>query len=66
MIVGLRHFALSTGSRLIAEGIETEAERDALLGLGVELGQGYLLGLPLPAGEPRRGLPDRAAHAFRA
>lgn len=66
MIVGLRHFALSTGSRLIAEGIETEAERDALLGLGVELGQGYLLGLPLPAGEPRLGLPDPAAHTFRA
>ena len=26
MIVGLHHFALSTGCRLIAEGIETEAE----------------------------------------
>jgi PAS domain S-box-containing protein len=53
MIVGLHHFAQATGSRLIAEGIETEPERAALRALGVDLGQGYLLGLPLPAGEPR-------------
>ena len=64
MIVGLRHFAQSSGSRLIAEGIETEAERDALLALGVDLGQGYLLGMPRPAGEPRAGLPDRAPQAI--
>ena len=48
MIVGLCHFALSTGCRLIAEGIETENELTALRLFNVELGQGYLLGRPVP------------------
>jgi EAL domain-containing protein (putative c-di-GMP-specific phosphodiesterase class I) len=49
MIVGLRHFARSVGCRLIAEGIETEAELGVLRSLDVRLGQGYLLGRPAPA-----------------
>jgi len=35
----------------VAEGIETEAQRAALLGLGCELGQGYLFAPPLDAEE---------------
>ena len=31
---------------LVAEGIEREDERDALIGLGIEYGQGFLLGKP--------------------
>ena len=42
-------FSLTTGCRLLAEGVETEAEADALLGLKVDLGQGYLFGRPEPA-----------------
>lgn len=38
--------AQHTGSRVIAEGIETQAEKECLVSLGVELGQGYLLGRP--------------------
>jgi PAS domain S-box-containing protein len=49
MIVGLQHFARETGCRLIAEGIETDAELTVLRSLDIELGQGYLLGRPLPA-----------------
>jgi len=30
----------------VAEGVETAAERDAMLKLGVAFGQGYLLGRP--------------------
>ena len=48
MIVGLRHFARATGCRLIAEGIETDAELAILRALDIELGQGYLLGRPVP------------------
>jgi diguanylate cyclase (GGDEF)-like protein len=33
---------------VIAQGIEREDQRDALAALGCELGQGYLLGRPLP------------------
>ena len=49
MIAGVMHFARSTGCRIVAEGVETEAERGALLTLGVRLAQGYLLGRPNPA-----------------
>ena len=48
LIAGLQSFAVDTDCRLIAEGVETEAERGTLLRLGVELGQGYLLGRPQP------------------
>ncbi len=48
MIVGLCHFAQVTGCRLIVEGIETDSELSTLRGLAIELGQGYLLGRPLP------------------
>ncbi|MBA2239465.1 MAG: EAL domain-containing protein, partial [Lysobacter sp.] len=33
---------------VVAEGIETEEQRSALLALGCEFGQGYLLGRPAP------------------
>jgi EAL domain-containing protein (putative c-di-GMP-specific phosphodiesterase class I) len=48
MIAGMSHFATSAGCRLVAEGIETEAERQTLLSLGVQYGQGYLFGRPAP------------------
>ena len=54
LIVGMRHFAQSAGCRLVAEGIETEAELAALRELGVPLGQGYLLGPPAPAAAGKR------------
>lgn len=43
---GFVSFARELGASLVAEGVETEQERDALLGLGVHLMQGYLLGRP--------------------
>jgi EAL domain-containing protein (putative c-di-GMP-specific phosphodiesterase class I) len=45
-VSGLTYFASETGCELIAEGIETQAELDALRDLGIQLGQGYLLGRP--------------------
>lgn len=47
-VAGMRHFAVTTGCGLVAEGIETEGELQALRTLGVPLGQGYLLGRPGP------------------
>jgi PAS domain S-box-containing protein len=46
MVAGLCHFARATGTRLVAEGIETQAEAEMLRSLGVELGQGFHLGPP--------------------
>jgi EAL domain-containing protein (putative c-di-GMP-specific phosphodiesterase class I) len=37
--------------RVIAEGVETEADVAELLQLGCEYGQGYLFGQSIPAGE---------------
>ena len=48
MVVGMRHFSLTVGCRLIAEGVETVEEARTLTALGVEFGQGYLFGHPEP------------------
>ncbi|HET7685463.1 MAG TPA: EAL domain-containing protein, partial [Candidatus Limnocylindria bacterium] len=44
------------GLRVIAEGIETAAQRDILTELGCELGQGFLFGRPAPVHEATRRL----------
>jgi PAS domain S-box-containing protein len=49
LIVALLHFAGATGCQVVAEGIETEAERAILETLEVPLGQGYLFGRPAVA-----------------
>ena len=46
LAVALTSFAGAIGARIIAEGIEDEAQRSAVTSLGIELGQGYLLGRP--------------------
>jgi EAL domain-containing protein (putative c-di-GMP-specific phosphodiesterase class I) len=48
LMLGLLHFARSSASQTIAEGVETEAELAMLRALGVPLAQGYLLGRPAP------------------
>jgi EAL domain-containing protein (putative c-di-GMP-specific phosphodiesterase class I)/CheY-like chemotaxis protein len=44
----LIHFAEEMDVAIIAEGIETQAELDTLLSLGVRFGQGYFLARPAP------------------
>lgn len=46
----LVRFADEVGIHVIAEGVETEGERAALLAMGTVYGQGYLLGRPVVAG----------------
>lgn len=48
-VVGFVHFAARAGSYVIAEGIETEAERRTAHDLGVTLGQGFLFARPASA-----------------
>lgn len=48
LATGLITFAREIGAEIVAEGIETEAELDALTALGVGLGQGYYLARPAP------------------
>jgi EAL domain-containing protein (putative c-di-GMP-specific phosphodiesterase class I)/DNA-binding response OmpR family regulator len=65
LVAGIVYFAKKSGCRLIAEGIETAGERDQLRALGVDLGQGYLLGRPAPAVELPAGPADPDAPAQR-
>lgn len=46
LVAGMVIFAASAGMVLVAEGVETEAEAHALEHLGVDYGQGWLLGRP--------------------
>jgi len=49
-------FGSETGAQIVAEGIETQAELEALRGLGIDYGQGYLFGRPGPLSvEPHEG-----------
>lgn len=46
MIKGMVEFSHSSGTLLIAEGIETQKELELLIDLGVQYGQGYYLAKP--------------------
>jgi EAL domain-containing protein (putative c-di-GMP-specific phosphodiesterase class I)/DNA-binding NarL/FixJ family response regulator len=48
LAAGLISFADKSGSSIVAEGIELSAEATTLVELGVEHGQGFFLGRPLP------------------
>jgi len=56
-ILALAH---ALGMDVVAEGIETEEQRAALIALGCEYGQGYLLGRPAPIAHwlAREALPE--------
>src|SRR5882757_8978970 len=41
-------FARNTNSRIVAEGVETASELEALRSIGIEKAQGYFLGRPMP------------------
>ncbi len=48
LVKALVVFCAGVGAKLIAEGVETWAEMETLVKLGVRMAQGYLLALPLP------------------
>jgi EAL domain-containing protein (putative c-di-GMP-specific phosphodiesterase class I)/CheY-like chemotaxis protein len=50
LVAGFVYFAVRSHCHLIAEGVESENEAEALRRLGVEFGQGYLFGRPEPIG----------------
>ena len=48
LVAGIHHFATLTNCRIVAEGVETDAEAEVLRRLGVDFGQGFLFGHPQP------------------
>ena len=48
MAAAILQVSSAIGARIVAEGIETEAEAAALLDLGYTAAQGYLFGRPMP------------------
>ena len=51
VVKAIRALAQSLGMEVIAEGIETDLQREALIALGVTMGQGFLFARPQPAGD---------------
>lgn len=56
LVAGLVSFADQNRVTVVAEGIEREGQLDTLVALGVQHGQGYLLGVP--HADYRRGVPE--------
>ncbi|WP_312373423.1 putative bifunctional diguanylate cyclase/phosphodiesterase [Stutzerimonas nitrititolerans] len=55
------HLGESLQLSVVAEGIETEAQRRILMQLGYQVGQGYLFSAPLPSAELECWLASRSA-----
>ena len=60
----MQHFAQASGARLVAEGIENEADLIVLRDMGIACGQGFFFGRP--AEQATRTLGERAREALRA
>jgi EAL domain-containing protein (putative c-di-GMP-specific phosphodiesterase class I) len=50
LVEGIVRLARTLEVEVIAEGIETETERELLAGMGCQFGQGYLLSVPVESG----------------
>lgn len=66
LVAALVGFAHRTGIQLVAEGVETDAQLQALQNLGVTRVQGYLLHKPMPQGDVITLLRTAAQKAARA
>ena len=58
---GIIQIARTLRLDVIAEGIESEVQRDLLVSMGCQFGQGYLLAMPMPADAGRRRSPGSTA-----
>jgi diguanylate cyclase (GGDEF)-like protein len=59
VLTAITQLADASGCKVIVEGVETEAQRELLLELGCQTGQGFGLGRPAPPGPATALLLDR-------
>jgi EAL domain-containing protein (putative c-di-GMP-specific phosphodiesterase class I) len=52
VVAAIANLCRELGSRVVAEGVETEAERKAIVDSGIDLIQGYLLAKPAKGFQP--------------
>lgn len=62
-VKSIQQIADNSGTKVIAEGVETEAELAIIRDLNIDFCQGYLLGHPLP--EPLQKLNANIQHLFK-
>jgi EAL domain-containing protein (putative c-di-GMP-specific phosphodiesterase class I) len=72
---GIVQIARTLRLEVVAEGIESEVQRDLLVSMGCQFGQGYLLAMPMPASQAQTlarvgsrlvpGLPRQAPDAAK-
>ncbi|MGA7777068.1 MAG: phosphodiesterase [Paraburkholderia sp.] len=60
----MQHFANASGAKLVAEGIENEADLIVVRDMGIGCGQGYFFGRP--SAQPARMVADDVRKAIRA
>lgn len=60
VVEGILHIARNLDMRVLAEGIETVAQAEALLDMGCVLGQGFLYSRPVSPGEMTKLLLERS------
>jgi EAL domain-containing protein (putative c-di-GMP-specific phosphodiesterase class I) len=66
LVNAIMYLARGFGLTVVAEGVETEAQRDFLRGSGCRYAQGYLFSPPVPAPELDALLSTRGARTSRA
>jgi EAL domain-containing protein (putative c-di-GMP-specific phosphodiesterase class I) len=66
LVGSIVQLAAALGLRVVAEGVETTSQQDALVRAGCELAQGYLFSVPVPADEIARRLSGTAPVALPA
>jgi diguanylate cyclase (GGDEF)-like protein/PAS domain S-box-containing protein len=66
LVGAIVHLARALDLRVVAEGVETSAQREALLLSGCDLGQGYLFSAPVPADGIRLWLSRAAGQPLEA
>lgn len=62
----LIRYARETKAEIVAEGVETQAELDTLLALGITKAQGYFFGRPMPLDAALASIAERTALASRS